>query len=210
VIYQTIPSCAATFLVLFLGGFQSVVEAAEYPVRQIRFIVPNAPGGNADIVARLVGQRLSESFGQPVIIDNRPGASAIIGTELAAKAAPDGYTILAVAQPHTTNPSLAKQLPYDTVRDFAPISLVGSTPLVLTAHPSLPVKNIKGLIALAKSKPGTLDYGTARLGSGSPHIWLARFSVSWPESTLSTFPIEGLPVPRRICLPVTYSLAFPA
>ena len=157
---DAILKCAVPFLVLLITGPLSVGQAAEYPTRQIRLIVPNSPGGNADIVARLIGQRLSESVGQPVIVDNRPGASSIIGTELAAKAPPDGYTILAVAQPHTTNPSLAKQLPYDTARDFATISLIASTPLVLVAHPSLPVKTLKDLIALAKSKPGSLNYGT--------------------------------------------------
>ena len=128
--------------------------------------MPYAPGGNADIMARLVAQRLGENVGQQIVVDNRPGASGIIGTDLAVKAAPDGYTVVLVASSLATNPSLFKQMPYDTLRDLAPISMVGSTPLILAAYPGLPAATVKDLIALAKAKPGQLNYATS--GNGSP------------------------------------------
>jgi tripartite-type tricarboxylate transporter receptor subunit TctC len=139
---------------------------ADYPVRPVRLIVPYAAGGNADIVGRLVGQRLAESLGQSVVIDNRGGANSIIGTALAAKSPADGYTILIVAPAVATNPSMVKDLPYDALRDLAPISLVGSTPIILVAHPSLPGRTLKELIALARAKPGQLNYASS--GHGSP------------------------------------------
>lgn len=154
-------SCAAA-----LSG---IAEAAAYPARPMRFIVPFAPGGNGDIMGRLLGQRLTENLGQQVVVDNRAGASNIIGTELAAKAAPDGHTILLISTAHFANPSLVKQLPYDTLRDFAPVTLVGSTPLVLVTYPGLPVTTLKDLIALAKAKPGALNYGTSGTGA-SGHL----------------------------------------
>lgn len=166
--------CAAMSMVLLVAGQHSVVEAAEYPARPIRLVVPSAPGGNADIVARLIAQRLSESVGQPVIVDNRPGASSIIGSELVAKAPPDGYTILAGGQPLTANQSLVKRLPYDTARDFAPISLVSSAPLVLAVTSSLPVKTVKDLIAFAKARPGSLNYSITFFGN-SGHLAGALF-----------------------------------
>ena len=141
-------------------------NSADYPSHPLRMIVPYSPGGNADIMARLVGQRLGENLGAQVVIDNRAGANGIIGTELAAKAAADGYTLVLVASSLATNPSLVKQLPYDAQRDLAPISMVGSTPLLLAAHPTLPAASVKELIALAKAKPGQLNYASS--GNGSP------------------------------------------
>ena len=149
--------------------FAGTAGAADYPARAIRFIVPFPPGGNGDIMARLIGQRLSENLGQPVVIDNRGGANNIIGTELAVRAAPDGYTILITATSHFTNPSLVGHLPYDTLRDLAPVGLVGSTPLVLVAHANLPVTTIKDLIALARARPGALNYGSTGAGA-SGHL----------------------------------------
>ena len=129
-------------------------------------IVPYSPSGNADIMARLVAQRLGENLGQQVVVDNRPGANGIIGTGLAVKAAPDGYTIVLVASSLATNPSLVKSMPYDTQRDLAAISMVGSTPLIIAAFAGLPVVTIKDLIALAKTKPGLINYASS--GHGSP------------------------------------------
>ncbi|MBI4189776.1 MAG: tripartite tricarboxylate transporter substrate binding protein [Betaproteobacteria bacterium] len=137
-----------------------------HPNRPIRLIVPNAPGGNADIIGRLIGRHLSENLGQQVVIDNRPGANGIIGSDLAAKAIPDGYTILVVASQHGTNPTLVKRMPYDTERDFAPISRIGSTPLILTAHRGLSITTVRELIGVAKAKPGQLNYSST--GDGSP------------------------------------------
>jgi tripartite-type tricarboxylate transporter receptor subunit TctC len=159
--------CAIPVMLSLVAGEQSVVLGAEYPVRPIRLVVASAPGGNLDIVSRLIAQPLSESVGQTVVVDNRPGASSIIGTTIVARAAPDGYTILAAGQTLATNQSLVKRLTYDTARDFAPISLVSSAPLVLVVNPSLPVKTVKDLIALAKARPGSLNYSITFFGNSS-------------------------------------------
>lgn len=154
---------------LTLSAASALVSGAapeSYPARPVRLIVPYAPGGNADIMGRTIGQRLAEALGQQVVIDNRPGANSIIGTELATRAPPDGYTILLVASAHSINPSLVKKLPYDTLKDLAPISLVGTTPLIFVAHPSVPINNVKELIAFARARPGQLMYGSS--GNGSP------------------------------------------
>ena len=139
--------------------------AQTYPAKGIRIVVPLAAGGPGDVLARALGQKLSEQVSQPVIIDNRPGANTNLGTEFVAKAPADGYTLLATASPFTVNPALYPKMPYDPIRDFAPITLIGVTPLILVVHPSLPVKSAKELIALARSKPGELHYASA--GSGS-------------------------------------------
>ena len=140
-----------------------------YPNKPLRLIVPFAPGGSNDIVARIIGYKFAESFGQQVIIDNRGGASGIIGTDLAAKAAPDGYTLLMMSLTLTVNPSLYKKLPYDTEKDLVPVSLVASAPLILVVHPSLPVKSLKELIAYAKANPGKLNFGSGGPGT-TPHL----------------------------------------
>jgi tripartite-type tricarboxylate transporter receptor subunit TctC len=143
----------------------SLAHAQNYPAKAIRIVVPLAAGGPGDVLARAVGQKLAESVGQPVVVDNRPGANTNIGNEAVAKSAPDGYTLLMSASTLTINPSLYANLAYDPVKSFAPVTLVATTPLVLVVHPSLPVKSVKELIALAKAKPGQLLYGSA--GSGS-------------------------------------------
>lgn len=139
--------------------------AQTYPAKTVRMIVPFPPGGNTDIIARIVVPRMSEDFGQQIVIDNRGGAGSIIGTELASKAPPDGYTLLMVSAAHVMNPSVTKKLPYDSIKDFTPISVVADVPTAFVVHPSLPVKNVKDLIALAKTRPGELNYATA--GSGT-------------------------------------------
>ena len=141
------------------------MNAQSYPSKAIRIVVPLAAGGPGDVLARAVGQKLGDSLGQPVVIDNRPGANTNIGNEAVAKAPPDGYTLLLTASTLTINPSLYANLGYDPIKSFAPITLVGSTPLVLVVHPSLPVKSVAELIALAKARPAQLLYGSA--GSGS-------------------------------------------
>jgi tripartite-type tricarboxylate transporter receptor subunit TctC len=153
--------CSALLAALFPG----IAAAADFPTRTIRYIVPSAPGGNADIVARLVGERLAKSFGQQVIVENRPGANNVIATEFVVKSPPDGYTLLQVANSHVTNPSVLKQLPYDTVRDLAPVGLLASTPLVLVVHPALPVRNVKDLLTLARVRPGELNYHSSGIGT---------------------------------------------
>lgn len=136
-----------------------------YPNRTLRLIVPFAAGGGADITGRVVAQKLTEAFGQQMLVDNRAGAAGNIGTELAAKSAPDGYTLLLVGPNHTTNVSLFTKLNYDPVRDFNPVTLLTAAPYVLLVHPSLPAPNLKALIALARSKPGQLTYGSAGNGT---------------------------------------------
>lgn len=137
-----------------------------FPQRPVRVIVPFAPGGGTDLIARALAQKLTESWGQQVLIDNRSGGGTVIGSDMVAKAAPDGHTLLLTANPHTTNPALHPKLPYDTVRDFAAITQIANSPLVLTAHPSLPAHSARELVALAKQRPGQLSYGTS--GNGGP------------------------------------------
>lgn len=151
--------------ILALGTAMHPASAQNFPMKPIRVIVPLAAGGPGDVLARAIGQKLSERVGQPVVIDNRPGANTNVGTEFVAKAPPDGYTLLATASTLTINPSLYATLSYDPLRDFAPITLIATTPLILVVHPSLPVKSVKELIALARSKPGQLNYGSAGNGS---------------------------------------------
>ena len=143
--------------------------AAEYPAKPVRIITPFPPGGSVDLVARLIGADLAKPLGQQVVIDNRTGASGMIGTELAKNAAPDGYTLLVNTLPFVTNQFAYAKVPYDPVNDFAPISLLCSVASVLVAHPSLPVSSMKDLIALAKSKPNAITYGTAGAAT-NPHI----------------------------------------
>ena len=143
-------------------------HAQGYPAKPVRMIVAYPPGGGTDIVGRVVAQKLGELLGQSVVVENRGGASGNIGTELAAHAAPDGYTILmGNVAPNAINVSLFKELPFDPVADFAPVSLVASTPNILVVHPSTPARTVKEVIALAKAKPGTLNFASAGMGSSS-------------------------------------------
>src|SRR6195256_6761203 len=132
--------------------------AQGWPNRPIRMIVPYTPGGYTDLMARLVGQKISEALGQPVIFENKPGANAIIGTDVVAKAAPDGYTFGTVIAAHAVNATLNPKLPYDTMKDFSYVSLMSVAPLIIIAHPSLPASNVQELIQLAKAKPGELNF----------------------------------------------------
>ena len=152
------------------GGLMTAAAAIaqdKYPTRPIRIVVPQSAGGSTDLVARLAAQKLGEAFGQTVVVDNRPGAGSIIGTDLVAKAAPDGYTLLVVASSITINPSLHKKLPFDPVRDLAPITMVSAFPNMLAVHPAFPVKTVQDLINLAKAKPGTINYGSSGTGTGT-------------------------------------------
>ena len=128
--------------------------AQDYPLKPIRLIVPQPPGGTSDIVGRALAARLSGQMRQQVIVDNRVGASGTIGTDIVAKAPPDGYTLVLIYTTHTTSPSLYPKLPYDPIADFAPVTLVSSAPLLLAGHPQLPAKTVKELATLAKAKPG--------------------------------------------------------
>jgi len=147
-----------------------VTGAAEpYPTKPIRMIVPYSPGGNTDVFARLIAQRLTQAWGQQVVVDNRAGGSTLIGTELVARAIPDGYTIMLTTLTFTVSPSLYKKLPYDTLKDFTPITLAVMLPNVLVVHPAVPAKSLKELIQHAKANPGKLNYASTGNGS-SPHL----------------------------------------
>ena len=152
-------------------------DKSAYPARPIRYVLPYAVGGGVDILGRIVAQRLSERLGQQIVVDNRPGASAIIGSEILVRSAPDGYTIMTANIAHGANPYLVKKLPYDTAKDFAPVTLMALLPSVLVIHPSVPARSVKEFIALAKSKPGSLTYGTAGSGSAN-HLTMELFKVS--------------------------------
>jgi tripartite-type tricarboxylate transporter receptor subunit TctC len=140
---------------------------AAYPDHPLRLIVPFPPGGPNDILGRLVAQKLGERLGQTVIVENKPGASTIIGTEAAAKAAPDGYTLLMVSPSHVINPGLRRELPYDLLRDFVPVIELAVSPNVLVTNPSVPVKTVADLLALAKARPGQINYGSGGTGTAT-------------------------------------------
>src|SRR5258708_3153250 len=149
---------------------------AEYPDRAIQIVVPYTPGGTVDLLARMLGPRLTAAWGQPVVILNRPGAGGSVGAEVVAKSAPDGYTLfISTNSPLTTNLALYPSLGYEPLRDFEPVILAGENALVLAANPKLPVKTVKDLIALAKSKPGELNAGTSGNGS-TAHLSLSAFN----------------------------------
>lgn len=159
-----IPSCL-TALVCATAGALSWAQTKEFPTRPVRVVVPVPPGGSLDVMARILGPKWGELMGQNVIIDYRPGANTIVGSEHVARASADGYTLLINTLPFVVNPSLYPKMPFDTERDFAPVSLLGSSPFVLVVHPSVPAKSVKELIALAKAHPGKLNYSSAGNGS---------------------------------------------
>jgi tripartite-type tricarboxylate transporter receptor subunit TctC len=141
------------------------VRAQTYPSRQITLIVPFAAGGSNDVVGRAIGKKLSEAWGQPVVVENRPGAGGMIGTSAVAAAPPDGYTLLLVSSTFTINPAIKKNMPFDTIRDFTPVAFIARSPLLVTASNNLPVKSARELLALARSKPGQITYASSGPGS---------------------------------------------
>jgi tripartite-type tricarboxylate transporter receptor subunit TctC len=153
-------------LLLALPGF---ALAQAYPSKPIRIVVAFAPGGIADFAARSFSQRLAETLGQPVVIENRAGAGGVLGAEVVARAAPDGYTLLVTSISHTINPSVRKSLPFDAVRDFAPVTLIMDAPNFLVVHPSLPAKSVKELVAIARARPGQISYASSGTGT-STHL----------------------------------------
>jgi tripartite-type tricarboxylate transporter receptor subunit TctC len=181
---------AINVAVLMLAAAAAAPAATSYPARPIRIVVAYTPAGATDILARTVGQKMNESWGQPVVIENRPGANGNIGTEYAAKATADGHTLLmTTAGPHGINPSLYRKLGYDAVKDFAPVSLVAMVPNILVVNNSLPVKDVQGLIAYAKSNPGKLSYGSPGLGS-TAHLSMELFK-SMTGTNLVHVPYKG-------------------
>jgi len=181
----------ATLAVIALPG--SDTWSQTYPAKPVRIVVPFPPGGASDIISRLIGRRLGEDLGQQFVVDNRPGAAGIIGCDMVARSAPDGYTLLmGTTGTQTTNPAVFSKLPYDSIKDFAPISLVAVSPFVLIVHPSLPVKNAKELIALAKSRPGELTYASSGIG-GIAHLGTALFD-SMAGTRMVHVPYKGSPL----------------
>ncbi|MBM3356181.1 MAG: tripartite tricarboxylate transporter substrate binding protein [Betaproteobacteria bacterium] len=154
-------------LIAIGAALPGAVWAQKYPVKSVRLLVGFPPGGGTDLIARLVAQKLTAALGQPVVVENRPGASANIAAEIAAKAAPDGYTLLFGNSSLSISPAVFSKLNYDPVKDLVPISMASSYPFVLVAHPSLPVRNVRELVALAKARPGELDYASAGAGTMS-------------------------------------------
>ena len=163
---------------LLLGCLPLAATAqGAYPNKPIRMIVPYPPGGPTDVLGRIVAQKLSESLGQQVVVENRPGASGMIGSEIVAKAAPDGYTLLANASIHVINPSLYPKMNFDALRDFAPVSLIAQVPLILVVNPNLPVKSVQELIALGKAQPNLLNFGSSG-NAAAPHLAGESFKIA--------------------------------
>ncbi|MGZ9067702.1 MAG: Bug family tripartite tricarboxylate transporter substrate binding protein, partial [Burkholderiales bacterium] len=164
-------------------------QAQAYPVKPVRVVIPWPAGGSNDVVGRIVMEKLATAFGQQFVIDNRPGASGSIGSDVVAKAAADGYTLLVHSTTHVGNAHLYKKLPYDTLRDFTGVGLLSAQPGVLTVHPSLPVKSVKEFIALARARPGEILYSSSGNGS-APHLSMALF-VSMAGVKLVHIPYKG-------------------
>jgi len=158
-------AASAVFAAAFSGG--AYAQAGAYPAKPVKIIIPFSAGGPADIYARILGQRLEKPLGQPIIIENRVGGGGVIGADAVAKSAPDGYTLLTMSNTHTVNESLISKKPYRLMRDLAPVSPINYSDLLLVVHPSVPAQNLKELIALAKAKPGVLNYASS--GPGTPY-----------------------------------------
>ncbi len=180
--------CRAAFGVVFATAW-SAVDAQNFPVRPIRFLVPFAPGGATDITARLIAPGLGERLGQQVVVDNRPGAGSIIGTQTLANAPADGHTIMLAEIAFGANPALHSKLPYDTRKDFTPVILVALMPTILVVPPTLPVKSVADLIALAKSKPGGLNYSSS--GVGSANFLAAELFKATTGTDVVHIPFQG-------------------
>jgi tripartite-type tricarboxylate transporter receptor subunit TctC len=177
-----------TIVVLVAAGGPAAAQQA-YPSKPIRLIVPYPPGGTTSTFARLIGQKLTESWGQNVIVDNRPGGNTIIGTEALVRAAPGGYTIMFMDSAHVINPSLVPHLPYVAIKDFAPVATLAHTELVLAVHPSVPANNLQEFIALARSRPGQLNYASSGTGSVS-HLSSELFNMM-AEVKITHIPYKG-------------------
>jgi tripartite-type tricarboxylate transporter receptor subunit TctC len=176
-------------LVLLLA-FAAPANGQQYPVKPVRIVSIFPPGGGNDTICRIVAPRLGEQLKQQVIVENRAGANGIVGSEVVARSAPDGYTITLVPSGHAVNATLYKKLPYDSIRDFTPITLVGTSPLILAVHPSLPVRNVKDLVALARRQPGQLTYASSGVG-GSGHLGGALFDVL-TGTKMTHIPYKGM------------------
>jgi tripartite-type tricarboxylate transporter receptor subunit TctC len=187
---STVKSAALCAACAVAPAFAAQSATTDYPTRPIRIIVPLAPGGGSDYTARFIGTRLAERVGQSVVVDNRPGASGIVGTDLVAKANPDGYTLLLAYSTHAQSAQLFNKLPYDPIRDFAPVTIVINTPLTMQFNPSVPAKTVKEFIAYAKQNEGKLNYGSSGPGS-SPHLATELFN-SMAGIRMTHIPYKGV------------------
>jgi tripartite-type tricarboxylate transporter receptor subunit TctC len=187
-VFRAIAMLCASWLAAL--QMSPMAEAQEYPGRAVTIVVPFTPGGTTDILARLLGQKLSERLGKNFMIENKPGAGTVIGSNAVAKATPDGYTLLmATSTPMAINATLHKNLPYNPATDLTPVGLVAESPLALIVHPSLPVKSVAELLKLAKEKPGELSYGSA--GPGAPHHLFMELLKSMADVKLTHVPYKG-------------------
>ena len=168
-------SCATAIAAILAMAAGTPAAAQNYPAKTIRMVIPFAAGGNTDIIGRIFAPKMAEILGQQIIIDNRGGAGGTIGSEFAVRQPPDGYTLLMASAGHTINPAMIKKMPYDSVKDFAPIGIVADVPTAFVIHPSLPPKNLKEFIALAKKQPDQILYGSGGTGS-SAHLTAELFS----------------------------------
>ncbi|MGH8619840.1 MAG: tripartite tricarboxylate transporter substrate binding protein [Burkholderiales bacterium] len=200
-------TCIVGVLAAAALGVAGSAVAQDYPARPIRVIVPFAAGGPGDVQVRLVGQKLTEALGQTVIVDNRGGANSIVGTELVAKAAPDGYTVLMVTAGYTVNVTLYPKLPYDSLKDLAPLTLMTKGPAIVVVHPSLPAKNIRELIAVAKARPGQLVFASS--GTGSPSQLAVELFQIETGTRMIHVPYKGMAPGMTDLLAGQVQLAFP-
>ena len=180
---------AITTAILVLVTGPAFAQASAYPDKPIRFVVPYPPGGGTDVIARIVQDRLRAALGQPIVIDNRGGAGGSIGTEVVARSAPDGYTVLFTLSSHTINPAIFSKLTFDTARDFEPVGIVCSLPQILVANPQFPANTVQQLIAMAKEKPGSLSF--ASVGNGSPGHLAGEMMKIRTGTQLTHIPYRG-------------------
>lgn len=193
-------------ILLLIAIMPAFALAQSYPTRPVRFIIPFAPGGGADLVGRVIGQKLTEIWGQPVIVDNRPGAGANIAAGIAARAAPDGYTVFQFNIANAIAVSVHKKLTYDPVKDFAAVTQLASTPFILVGHPSVRAQNIRELIALAKTEPGSLNYASS--GTGGPSHFLGELFKTMAQINLVHVPYTSVAPALNDLLPGRMHLMF--
>ncbi len=185
--YIVLPALLCAAMMLAAGGAPALAQ--KYPDKPVRLVIPFAPGGGTDVLARFISVKLAESLGASVVVENRAGAGGTIGTEIVARSVPDGHTLLFTSASHTFNPSLYSRLGYDSIKDFAPVTLAALVPHFLVVHPSLPVKNVKELLALARSRPGEIFYGSGGTGS-SVHLAAVLF-VTLAKVDMTHVPYKG-------------------
>jgi tripartite-type tricarboxylate transporter receptor subunit TctC len=184
---RSLPVLAATLIAL--APLASHAQAQNYPNRPVKLVVPFAPGGFTDVVARILGQKLSLALGQQFVVENKPGAGSVIGSDQVAKAAPDGYTLVMISSTHAISPWIYRNLPYDPVKSFTPVAKLVDSPYVLLAHPKVPAKNVQELVALAKEKPNTIHFASS--GNGSAQHLMGGLFVAMTGAPMKHVPYRG-------------------